>query len=83
MDCAGARCTESSLECPSSCNDAEYDGPLAGVGGRMSRGDKLPRHTFPSSHAFAELVHEASRLASRRGWRDGTLELQKVYLNAG
>lgn len=75
----------SSLECPSSCNDAEYDGPRAEGGGRMSRGDKLPRHTFPSSHAFPELVDEArgKPVASRVAGRSGRAELQKVCLNAG
>lgn len=31
---------------------SEYDVLRGGGGGRMSRGDKLSRHTFPSSHAF-------------------------------
>lgn len=63
----------SSLECPSSCNNAEYDGLRAEGGGRMSRSDKLPRHTFPSSHAFPELVYEANWL-HRRGGGGGTAE---------
>lgn len=60
VDCASARCTEVLSSAPRHATTLSMTGRgRAEGGGRMSRGDKLPRHTFPSSHAFPELVDEA------------------------